>query len=93
MKYILDNTKVRAQMFSAKPLTKKYLKTKKTKTYSSGKVMLEGDFLLFGFLEEKDGIRTISFHMNEFGTLYSLSEKDRDNSILPIFKKNYNPYN
>ena len=36
MKYMLDNTKVRARMFSAKPLTKKYLKTKKVKTYSSG---------------------------------------------------------
>ena len=93
MKYMLDNTKVRAQMFSAKPLTKKYLKTKKVKTYSSGKVILEGDFLLFGFLEEKNAIQTISFHVSEFGTLYSLSEKDRDNNILPIFKKNYNPYN
>ncbi len=93
MKNILDNCKIRAQMFSAKPLTKKYLKSKKIKSYSSGKVMLEGDFLLFGFLEEKDGIRTISFHMSEFGTLYSLSEKDKDNNILPILKKNYNPYN
>lgn len=78
MKNILDNAKVRAQMFSAKPIDKKYLKNKKTKTYSSGRIMLEGDCLLFGILEENENnAKLISFNINEFGTIYSLSNKDK----------------
>ena len=76
---------------NTKPLTQELINTLENKIFSSQRVIVPGDKLLFAFLSEhiakSTEVKIISFHPQEYGTLYEAEDPDREiGNNIPALK-------
>jgi len=73
------------------PLTVDNIKAIKFPNFDSGRPIKEGDTIFWGLIDTEDDditmVNLISFHMEEIGSVYKLSESDDPSQILLKLKK------
>lgn len=79
--------RIQKQVEGATQLTEETLKSLESKYFSSGKERKVGDFLLFGVLEKSpSSLELVTFNLEEYNTIYCLSENDDDTKLFPRLK-------
>jgi hypothetical protein len=69
IQYNIDNTRA---------LTQETIDLLENKNYSSGRLVNVGDKILFAFLNGEYQVVIITFHPQEYGTLYEADNGDRE---------------